>query len=946
MRLIKHANGDSAHRHVMTSAALVLAGCAMELAWPAIAAVDPGTLPEINLHCGANYRLVVFADLMAQANGLIMGDDPAWAEKVELDDQGWIKTPMPDRAVWFKPSIEIADGQHLPGVYVLTWKGSGDVALNGSSRKHEILLDDKANKRMVVRLPADQSPLIEVRNSDAGKTGDYIRDIRLWPPSKANGGAALTKGSDLSPGKVADNLEPAPSQPAPVYHPFFVEHLRSVPFGVYRLMSFNQVNSPDPHGLDAAKSWANRRPDRYRTYQYKKGTEWPTLTQAPKASLQVMSYEQQIAIANDFDTDIWINIPHTASKEFIQELAKLCAGKLESGRRVWVELSNETWNSYPPYLPQQTAARKAAAEHFGVPLDKVDQIGPQHGWGSAKIQCDALKPFADAFIAAGQPPARMVKVLAGFPANPAYNIAMLNAANEICPGIVDVFAVTHYWGHSARFDDLDYAKPTEAVWKAAFERLEPYIYADFNHGQTRDAAAKLGVPVIAYEGSHHVTAGGKSADKDYVAFLRAMQYRPEMGDLHRAQWAYWRVQGLATASAFVDCAVNALSYGQWGFKEFVTQTPEDAPKWKALQQWGETQKGVRSVLAPKGAAPAFQTTRIPPPEVGKPYSATIAVKPGDGATSILLLGGALPDGLSLKDNGDGTATISGAATRMRQCWFTLRALDADKDPAYQMLTTTPELAGVSSNTIAAFRGADIPGKDYGPSQNRRFDFRLKPIEKGERFYVPFNVGPDGGMFAAESGGKPGAVAPDSPCNLRGGWSFTGANASFFTGLRDGAFRSWHGTSPPSAGGTPAPSVFDACLVLTKAQFAGKPAQAAFGNVEPECALLVEIDSITGDGPEIRFIVQNAGIWYISEANASKAGIFCIDNFNNRAEPGKRWGVFRPEPDNFAIPNPLPEMKAVDFNDVQAFGIAVKDRRGGYHYMFSMNRLLAIGNQWR
>ena len=229
---------------------------------------------------------------MQQPHGLLMNVPPEWAKAGPFDEQGWVKSLPKGGSVWYQPTIRTSDTEHLPGVYVMTWEGNGTVVLNGVSRKHETLLSDKANRRQVVRLPAGQTPLIEIASTDPDGTGDHIRNIKLWPPSKTDGGRELTKDSDLTPGHVTDNLEPAPGQPDPKYHPLFAQHMTSVPFGVYRMMSFNRVNESNPRALATASSWDNRRPDVYCSYHYHKGDGWPELAQN-KTSLQNISYESR-----------------------------------------------------------------------------------------------------------------------------------------------------------------------------------------------------------------------------------------------------------------------------------------------------------------------------------------------------------------------------------------------------------------------------------------------------------------------------------------------------------------------------------------------------------------------------------------------------------------------------------------------------------------------------
>jgi hypothetical protein len=327
--------------------------------------------------------------------------------------------------------------------------------------------------------------------------------------------------------------------------------------------------------------------------------------------------------------------------------------------------------------------------------------------------------------------------------------------------------------------------------------------------------------------------------------------------------------------------------------------------------------------------------------VGQPYTARIATRPGDGRNTIALLGGSLPEGLTLKDNGDGTATVAGTVTSLKRSRFTLRALDADKDPAYRTLALVPEPAG-RSNALVAFRGSLIPGGDYGQSANRRYDFRRPRSDTPGRSYLPFGIGADDYWFGEEYNGKPGRIAPSDPVNLYGGWSITGGRHNAFPALLDGRFRSWHGTSPDEPGGQPEPSVFDACIVMTKAQFAGQPAKAWFGQADSECGLLAEIVQFDGDEPVARFVVLNGDQWYLSEAAQNGKGLFVLTGFNQSDQAGKRWGRFNPSAASFAIPDPLPAMAAVAFDDVRAFGLALKDRRRGYNYAFHLERLMAMG----
>lgn len=910
------------------------------------AAMNPSTLPQMQVHTGS---APIYADLMRTANGLMSGTTQIWMNSLQLDSEGWVKTSFTTSTgirVTYNPRIPLSDTSSLPGVYVLTWSGSGDIKLDGSSRQKTVLLTDLANKRMVVRIPSHQSPLVEIVSNDPNNTGDYLRNIKLWAPAVADAGSNLTSSSDLSPGKITGNLEPAPGQAEPFLHPIYENHMTSVKFGVLRTMGWNGINDVDSTKFRGATSWSNRRPVKYRNYQYniQGSSDWPSLY-TPNGSLQSISYEDQIDICNKFNLDYWVQVPHTASTTYTSELAKLIAGRLKSNLRVWFEFSNEIWNSAGPYAPQMNKALQAAALHFNKPVSQIGTMGTEHGWGAGKIQGDALKTFLDAWTSAGQSSSRAVLVLAGFQSGHSYNFEVMKSARAVQANLGDVFAVAHYWGADAhtKLINLAYGEgnPPASVFEEARKILEPFVYSDVTVTETVHKADSMNCPVVAYEGSHHVLAWGFSDNPKFVKFLRNLQYSTAMEWLHHAQWAYWKAQGAQTASSFVDVTWNGSSWGHWGFKEYYAQSFDQAPKWRALRDWCLKQEGIRNVGSPLNSAPSFTTTndKLPIPEVGIPYNATVSTTAGDGAKQIILLGGGLPTGLTLTDNGNGTASIKGTPTQAASYWFTLRVIDADKDPAYKTYKVEVDPMGTSTNSLILFRGSDSPGGNYGNSADRRFDIR-RIQNVTDRVYVPFGIGATDYWYEKEFNNKSGLITPTSQLNMYGGVSLSGVTANMWGGLRVGEYASWHGTNDGTK-----PSNYDGLFVWVKSQFTGAPTSAvSFGTVDKENTLLADITAFNGDNRMVRFVIQNGTTWYMSEASytAEGRGRFQLIGFNNSSTVGKRWTTFTPKADSFAMPMSPSNFSAVNFNDVRAVGLYVHSERFGYNYSFNFNRFLAMG----
>lgn len=61
-------------------------------------------------------------------------------------------------------------------------------------------------------------------------------------------------------------------------------------------------------------------------------------------------YEFMFDLAARINADIWLNVPHRASTDYVTKLGQLINEKLPTGRRVWIEpVGNEIWNYASPW---------------------------------------------------------------------------------------------------------------------------------------------------------------------------------------------------------------------------------------------------------------------------------------------------------------------------------------------------------------------------------------------------------------------------------------------------------------------------------------------------------------------------------------------------------------------------------------------------------------------
>lgn len=283
------------------------------------------------------------------------------------------------------------------------------------------------------------------------------------------------------------------------------------------------------------------------------------------------AYEHIIQLANTLQKDIWINVPHQASDDYIRQMARLFRDGLNSGINVYLEYSNEVWN----WQFQQA--------HW------VDQNGPSFLSYPRKYALRAQLVFRIWHEEWGAQKNRVKRVAATQSVNNWLGQQILAHLN----GEFDFFSPTWYFGYQddptayAQLQALGAAATPTDVLNAArsgFHRFWPSVRQNY-----RDAAM-WGKPVALYEGGQHMTSN-PTIEPFQEANYQA-QIEPGMFTLYREvldSLARWRTH---TATAFVLTGLRKSRYGSWGHLEEIDQdtlvTP--APKYQALLRHISPQK--------------------------------------------------------------------------------------------------------------------------------------------------------------------------------------------------------------------------------------------------------------------------------------------------------------------------------------------------------------------
>jgi len=677
----------------------VLALAALALAVPAAADVDPASLPQVSYHPGGP----AYWDRPYFANALMAGSwvDQNWSNLPYWSSSQFNANGYPQSLLAGQTLIRgIVNGLHtgygtspanfpdlrvvFRGHWVVTWQGNADIRLEGGSSTY--LQSESSgpptgtllNGRRVYRF-TDAPGYITVYQITSPLT-----DIKAWMPDPAD------------PQNVS--LENR------LFHPSFLARVNEASWGLIRGMDWVQTNA------SPVQDWADRRRP---THTFAAGVLNPRPPANGFAGNRAtgVAYEHLVALANATQKDLWINVPHLATDDFVQRLARVIRfgsdgvnpytspqanpvwPPLAAKRRVYVEFSNEIWSGGNSFAQGEWAQQQAIALGISKPrfnarrFSQVFRIFQQEFGGSA----------------------RLVRVAAVFTASQSYTSEFLTELRDYGPTqspavTPDVIACTTYFGNGIQdwaheraqqkagtsdpwFYTGQYFDPgngqlrpvslpaSHPYWNSrAFHRHLDEAMAEWRRRMLGGSAAQGGGPdatgfgggfdvwlrelafpqpkaLVAYEGGPSLYTdyldSGDERDDGITTFVSALNRKPAIRHVYETHLNLAKSKGLRTHSAFVDASVWG-KYGQWGHLEHWLQPLWQAPKHAFLLDWITQMASVRHVDDPLGLIPSFVTApALPPAIVGQAFTADVLTTDGDGARTARVVGSSLPPGVSV-----------------------------------------------------------------------------------------------------------------------------------------------------------------------------------------------------------------------------------------------------------------------------------------------------------
>lgn len=458
----------------------------------------------------------VFVDAVKQSKPWVAtnpnGNPFDTGEVVETDINGW-PLLQPDKAAQTLMFSQM-QGAYPAGEYVCTYEGTGTLVFQWDG----LAIDTQPGRIIVDVNPTDTGILMRIAASDPA---DPIRNIKLWMPG----------------------FEDAQSP----FHPLFLQRMSK--FKVLRFMDWGHTNE----AADVT-TWKNRTKVSHAT----QGTE------------NGVAINYMIQLCNELDADPWFCIPHTATDAYITNFAATVQELLEPERKIYIEWSNEVWNSrfdVYRYVEEQSGGSAYSDAWFDY-------------WAGRLIHTFTI--WENMFYGEED---RLVRVAAG----QAANVWVTDNLAKRLGDQVDAISCAAYFGE----DGIDFDADTTAqqILTDAINRSIPEksaVYYNKHGNLAEDLSQDLGrtIRLIGYEGGQHYADDNRHVP--YEQALLDMQYLPGMFSAYLQN-----LSAFEQAGADLICPFNYVdrpgNHGAWGHLEQQDASLDNSEKFRALMYYVKDQ---------------------------------------------------------------------------------------------------------------------------------------------------------------------------------------------------------------------------------------------------------------------------------------------------------------------------------------------------------------------
>lgn len=556
--------------------------------------------------------------------------------------------------------------------YVLAWSGTGTVGIDGGSTV------STGTRRIV----------FTTTNSYPG--GDWDGG-NLWVRITATTANDPVRGLRVCLASDEAALLAAEAEGRTALDTAFVARCQQ--YNTLRFMDWLETNNA------TITSWSQRATPSSATWRHR-GVPWEVIAD----------------VANATTCHPWVCIPHRASDDYIRQAARVLRDRLDPTLRVYLEYSNEVWNSqFSQFAWADTTYATTLQATYGNP-GQTERVIRYHAWRSAEV----WRLWSEEFTGAtGTASPRLVRVLGAWAGVSWFTEQLLaflgNSPTGSTKGLgriaeCDAVAIAPYFACNALRDTATPPASTVQTW--TLDQLFAYLrdteiptnvtaYIRDNKAKVNAANSTWGraIRLICYEGGQHCLGptggtttvrsapGAGASQGDIITWL---MYRANgdsrMGELYTTYLDLWRSDGGGDLFCHFSSMGIWSKWGSWGLAESISHQP---PKRTALETWNSTNT-LTNALGVTGALPTAATAG----------SAVALTQTVSGATSeqfgMAVLG-------RWRASGPGTAVFADASAASTTVTFSAAGtwtLTYTADDGFRRVTRTTTIAVTSgSNTV-------------------------------------------------------------------------------------------------------------------------------------------------------------------------------------------------------------------------------------------------------
>lgn len=425
------------------------------------------------------------------------------AQPVPQDANGWAT-----RAPFFAGATQQIPHTIMPGwlagTYTVRVTGAGTLRVKGAgSTWTSRTFSGGTNTFTFENSTAGASINLEILQT--ANNGNHLRDIRVWLPGFAN--SSVT------------------------FHPAFKSSLSH--FNTFRFMDWGRTNA------NTQVNWSDR----------------TRLNHATQTRSQGVALEYMVQLANETGKNLWVNVPHAATNAYVSSMAALLRDQVNAGRKIYVEYSNEIWNSdirftQHPWVANNIAGANQATKYANRAGEIMDIFYNVFGQNTSR----------------GTPQQRLIRVAAwGRSQNSGFGTILAAKGSKF-----DGIAFNAYFGTTFEPDTVPSPLPSN-------DQLISNTYSRWSerqaeYTQVKNFAVQYNKRLLTYEGGQHYN-GARGAENNTALTARLQDFNRsfQMRNFYRnTHLNFMNTLGVDLHNSFSHCSAWG-KWGSWAMQEYQSQ---------------------------------------------------------------------------------------------------------------------------------------------------------------------------------------------------------------------------------------------------------------------------------------------------------------------------------------------------------------------------------------